>query len=350
MGRSFVIATAVVVCSAPLAARADETHGYCYYVKGVAAAETALMVSPVLFATVGRIDQSSIVMTPDPTTPDIRYTAGVSYRLTGIVEGIFNTRRANAECRRHEALAQVQGESTYHALAARARVLDEALAEAGKMLARANAELERRTATAQDVMSTRVRVDELRAMAASTKLELEALPAPSPQTPLVRALGSLYSADADLERQEARLREIKAFDVSVRVGYDTYLGLDDASPLFAVLSISFSPGWLAQRGANSRAASGRRHLVQEEYGTHQVDTTTTRLKAMLAVEAKRETETGALVDVLGEQLEQLRKIGGDGSRRLYETVWFEWIKARAEHEYLVSHVQALAEILGEDAK
>jgi hypothetical protein len=89
--------------------------------------------------------------------------------------------------------------------------------------------------------------------------------------------------------------------------------------------------------------------VQEEYGTHQVDTTTTRLKAMLAVEAKRETETGALVDVLGEQLEQLRKIGGDGSRRLYETVWFEWIKARAEHEYLVSHVAALREILGEDA-
>jgi len=342
--------SALMVAALAGAARADESHGYCDYVEGVASAESALMFSPVLFASVGKLEQSAVTGDPTAASEDLRYTAGVGYSLTGILEGVLVKKRAKAECRRHEALAQVAGESTYHALAARQKVLDEALDEADEMLVRAAAELDRKTATAQEVVSTRVRVDELRALAAETKLELDALPRPAAGRPMASALRELYSADAALEKNDARLREAKAFDVSVRVGYDSFLGADDGSPYFAVLSVSFSPGWIVQRGANQRAAAGRRHLVQEEYGTHQVDTTTTRLNAMLEVERKRVTETGALVDDLGAQLDQLKKIGGEGSRRLRETVWFEWIKARAEHEYLVAHVAAIEEILGVEAE
>src|SRR5688500_3367522 len=169
-------------------AHADEAHGYCDYVEGVASAESALLFSPTLFTSVGKIEQSSIVDTPDAASNDLRVTAGVSYSLTGIYEGILIKKRAKAECRRHEALAQVQGESTYHALAARQKVLEEALEEADKMLARAADELERRTATAQEVVSTRVRVDELRSMAASTRLEIEALPKPAEGRPMASAL------------------------------------------------------------------------------------------------------------------------------------------------------------------
>jgi hypothetical protein len=343
-------AAVALLAGVPGAARADETHGYCDYVEGVAAAESALMFSPTLFGSVGKLEQNAVTGDPTAASEDLRYTAGVAYSLTGVVEGILTRKRAKAECHRHEALAQVQSESTYHALDARRKVLDEALEEADEMLARASEELDRRTATAQEVLSTRVRVDELRAMAADTKLELEALPKPAAGVPMKSALTTLYRADATLERSDARLREMKALDVSVRVGYDSFLGTDGASPYFAVLTVSFNPGWIVQRGANKKAASGRRHLVQEEYGTHQVDTTTTRLNAMLEVERKRLTETGALVDDLDTQLRQLERIGGEGSRRLRETVWFEWVKARADHEYLVAHVAALEEILGAEAE
>jgi hypothetical protein len=331
-------------------AHADESHGYCDYVEGVASAESALMFSPTLFASVGRMETN--IVTGDPTivaTEDLRYTAGVSLSLTGIAQGLLTRKRAKAECRRHEALAQVASESTYHALAARQKVLDEALEEADEMLARADRELEARTATATEVLSTRVRIDELRAMAAETRLELEALPKPAAGVPMASALTELYRADTALEKNDARLRELDAIDISVKVGYDNYLGLDDNSPYFAVLSFSFNPGWIVQRGANKRAAAGRRHLVQEEYGTHQVDTTTTRLNAMLEVERKRVKETGALVEDLDQQLDQLKKISGEGSRRLRETVWFEWVKARADHEYLVAHVAAIEAILGAES-
>lgn len=331
-------------------ARADETHGYCDYVEGVASAESALLFSPTVFATVGRLDRNAVTGDPTVASDELRTTAGLSYSLTGIVEGILTKKRAKAECRRHEALAQVASESTYHALAARQKVLDEALEEADEMLARADRELEARTATATEVLSTRVRIDELRALAAETRLELEALPKPAAGVPMSSALRELYSADTALEKQDARLREMKAIDVSVRVGYDSFLGGDDGSPYFAVLTVSFNPGWIVQRGANKKAARGRRHLVQEEYGTHQVDTTTTRLNSMLEVERKRVAETGALVEDLDKQLDQLKKISGEGSRRLRETVWFEWVKARAEHEYLVAHVAAIEAILGAETE
>src|SRR5687768_16472703 len=126
------------------------------------------------------------------------------------------------------------------------------------MLARADRELKARTATATEVLSTRVRIDELRSMAADTKLELESLPRPAAGVPMASALKELYSSDTALEKNEARLREMKAIDVSVRVGYDSFLGADGNSPYFAVLTVSFNPGWIVQRGANKRAASGRR--------------------------------------------------------------------------------------------
>ena len=342
-----------LVCALGIGARAahaDETHGYCEYVEGVAAAESALMFSPTAFLTYGKIEQSSLVDSADATTGDTRFIGGISYSVTGIYEGVLTRKRAKADCRRHEALAQVQSESTYHALAARQKVLDDALDEAAAMLARANQELDRRTATAQEVTSTRVRVDELRAMAAETRLELEALPKPAAGRPMASALKELYRADAALERNDARLREAQAFDVSLRFGYDSFLGADGGSPYFALVTFSFNPAWVVQRAANKRAARGRRHLVQEEYGTHQVDTTTTRIRSMLEVERKRVEETRALVDDLSSQLDQLKQIGGAGSRRLRETVWFEWVKARADHEYLVAHVAALEEILGAEAE
>jgi hypothetical protein len=79
-----------------------------------------------------------------------------------------------------------------------------------------------------------------------------------------------------------------------------------------------------------------------------LDATESRLRAVLAIEEKRAEETGALVADLDGQLEALRQVGGDNSRRARQTVWFEWVKVKAEHEFLTAHVASLRQVLGED--
>ena len=36
----------------------------------------------------------------------------------------------------------------------------------------------------------------------------------------------------------------------------------------------------------------------------------------------------------------------DESRRYKQTVWFEMVKAKAQHAYLEAHVQSIKEVLG----
>jgi hypothetical protein len=328
------------------AARAD---GYCDHVKGVAAAESALYYSPEFFGSVGYVEQPQEDVV-GAETDGVRITAGLRYSISDLIEANATKKHATADCDRHLALDKIEGASSYRAVTARVRVLDAALEKAEKMLADADSDLRSGRATAQVVAATRLRVDEVRTMAASAHAELEGLPDPGEGTTLSGALGAYYRADAAMETQEGALRRAKAWDVSVRFGYDQFLGRENDPPFFGVVSLTFDLGWFAQVGANKRAASGRSRAVREEHGTAQIDSSTTRLQAMLDLETQRAEETAVLVDDLEKQLKALQKLAGDESRRYRETVWFDWVKVKAEHDYLVAHIESLREILGEDSK
>ncbi len=339
------IAAAALV-AAQGAARAD---GYCDHAEGVAAAESALLFAPQLFGSFGYVDQPDVVAAPDATSDSLRFTAGVKITLTGLYEGALVKKRAKADCRRHAALDAVEGETTYRALEAKAKVLDAALDEATAILEDANADLERRRATAQEVTATRLRVDELRDLAADTRAQLEALPPPGEGRSMARALDVFQDADAEVERTEGKLRRARAWDVSVRIGYDKFLeNDDDESPFFGVVSIGFNLGWFLQGKANQKAASGRRKLVEEE--SAEIGAGADQLRALLEIEKKREEESGVLVGELERQLAKLKKIEGEDSRQFRQTIWFSWVKAKADHEYLVAHVASLEEILGEETE
>ena len=118
------------------------------------------------------------------------------------------------------------------------------------------------------------------------------------------------------------------------------------SPYFAVVQVNFNLGFLLQGSANKKAAAGRKKLVQEE-GAQLLEVTESRLRSMLELESKRAEETGVLADDLERQLDALKKLGGGESRRYRQTVWFDWVKVKAEHEYYAAHVASLREILGE---
>lgn len=331
----------LVLCAAA-PARAEDA--YCDYVENVAAAESATLFAPELFASFGYVDQAGTIDIPDSTSDDLRVTAGLRVGLSRMYQGLLTRKRATADCRRNTALGQVQGETTYRALEARARVLEDALDQAEKILAEADADLDARRATAQEVFATRLRVDQLREQAAATRRALDELPKPAEGRSMAGALAAYYDADADVESADASLRRARAWDLSVRFGYDKFLEADDESPYFAVLQLNVNLGVVFQGKANREAAAARRRLVREEAGG-QVKSTTTRLQALLAIEKQREAETAVLVEDLEQQLKALRRLGGD-ARRLRDTVWFEWVKARAEHEYFAAHVASLSAILG----
>jgi len=325
---------------------AGADDGYCDHVQGVAAAESATLLAPDVFGSFGYVDQAAIVTAPDSTSNDLRLTLGISYDASKVYQGVLTRSRAKADCRRHQALARVQGATTHQALEAKAAVLDGALAEAARILAEADDDLASRRATAQDVTATRLRVDQLRAMAAETRRALASLPPPPPGS-LTGALAAYQGADAEVESIQARLRRARAFDLGVRFGYDKFLDGDDESPYFALVAFRVNLGVVLQGSGNARAAAGRRRMAQGAAG--ELDATMTRMREILSIQQEREAQTAIIVADLDKQLDALRGVGGESGRRLRNTVWFEWVKAKAEHAYLASHVASLRQVLDEEA-
>lgn len=336
-----------LILVAALSGTAYAEDSYCDYVEGVANAQAAVQMSPELIGTVGYVEQPDQSI-DSGTSKGLRLIAGVRYRLSGIYEGSATRGRAKADCRRHRAFEQVRGETTSRALAARLKVLDSALVEAEKILKSDEADFAARRMTAQEATATRVRVEELRELAASDQRQLSTLPPPS-ERPIAGALASYRDADADIERYEAKLRRAQAIDVSVRFGFDDFPGRPTESPYFAVLSVGLNLGLLFQSSANTRAATARRQLVRSGQGLG-VEGQVDRLHETIEIESKREKETQLLVKELERQLEALNRIGGEESKRYKQTVWFELVKARAQHAYLATHVETIQEVLGGETK
>jgi hypothetical protein len=302
------------------------------------------MFSPELIGSIGYVEQPPAAVNPDATQKGVRLIAGVRYSLSNFYTGFATRDRAKADCRRHKAFEQVRGETASRAIAARLKILDDALVEAEEILKTDEADYAAHRTTAQEATTTRVRVEEIRALAAEDQRALSTLPAPSEQ-PLAGALANYRTADAEVEDNEAKLRRAAGIDVSVRFGIDQYAERDNPQPYFAVLSVGINTGILFQGGANKRSAAGRHKLVESGQGPG-VEATVDQLRTTLDIESKRAKETEALVQELERQLDALGKIGGDESKRYKQTVWFEWVKAKAQHEYLATHVHTIREVLG----
>ena len=316
---------------------------YCDHAEAVASSESAVLMGPELFGTIGWVEGADTT-TSIASTNQARLIAGVRIKVGGIYQGMVTRDHARADCRRHQAIDQVVGASQYVALQARVKAIEDALPEAQKYLTDDLADLEARRANAQDVTATRLRVEELRQLDEDTRRELQALP--PLEGKLDGALTSYYTADADMERDEGKLRAAQGWDVQVRFGLDEFLQQDTPQPWFAAVTASFDLGWLYEGAANRRAAAARARVAREAHVDDPIGATMVQLQTVLATEEKREGETRALVADLSKQLKELRDLGGDQTRRYRETVWFEWVKANADHEYLAAHVASLREVLG----
>ena len=334
--------------ASPSAAPSPSDDGYCDFVEGVANSTSYVQLAPSVFSDFGYIPESPITTNPTAQQTTLRLIAGVNYRLTGIYEGLATRDHAVADCRRHQALAQVRGQTEARALAARVKVLDDALPQAEKILRDTTDDMEARRTTAQEATATRLRVEELRGLDADAHSQLAALPPPG-SAPLSTALATYQAADAQMEHDDAKLRTAQGVDVSVKLGLDDFLdapaGTTPASP-FALLSVSLNLGTFLQGGQNARAASGRRRLLASGHEPLEVDATIEKIRATIEIETRRAQDTDALVADLQRQMDQLGRIGGDDSKRYRETVWFDYVKAKADQAYLAAHIASLREVLG----
>ena len=58
----------------------------------------------------------------------------------------------------------------------------------------------------------------------------------------------------------------------------------------------------------------------------------------------------SMIADLDRQLQILASLAGEDSQRVRQTIWFDWIKAKADLAFLQAHVDALREVLGPDAR
>lgn len=327
---------------------APADDGYCDYVHGVASSTSSILMSPTLIGMFGYVDQGIASATVNPNNT-LRTIAGVKYSFSGLYQGLAQRKHADADCTRHNALEQVRGETNARALAAKAKVLDEALAEAEKILKETNADYEARRTTAQEATALRLRVEELRGMAADTHNQLSALPAATDR-PLGAAMVAYHQSDADMEEQEAKIRKAAAFDLVIRAGVDEYLDSAVVNPTqgFGLLELDINLGLLFQSSANGQAAAGRKRLVQTGHDPLGVDATIDRVRTLIEVETRRQQDNAALVAELQRQIDALAKIPGEDSRKYRQTVWFDFIKAKADQAYLTAHLAALHEVAGNE--
>jgi hypothetical protein len=341
-----MIRTCAVVSILTTAAAPAHADGYCDFVEGVADAQSDLLYAPQVFGTIGYVKEPS-VSAAEAVSAGTRAQVGIDWKISGLWEGSATREHARMDCQRHQALDRVQGESLYAALDEKQKVLAEVGKEGDKILAQAMEELAARRTTSTEVVGIRLRVNELRELAAETRRQIATLPPMQPGEKLGGALGAYYAADDELERYEGRLRKLQGIDVRVRLGYDQFLDRADNAPVFALLSVGLNLGVLFQGSANDRAAAGRRVLTREQHHIQLVDTTLTHLKGLIETENARAEETAALMKDLETQMANLDRVGGDDNRRARQTVWFEWAKVKADHAYLVTHVASLRQVIGE---
>ena len=338
----------------------ETADGYCDFVLGTAAAQSALAWSPELFGNFGYIDQQTGVLdVPEPgTASSLRLTAGLRYSLSGIFTGLALRNRAEADCRRQRALSRVRqtsqnGEQLARraALLAQLKVLEGAQPEAGNMLRQAQAQFQQRNIAAPELLALRLRVDDLAATVAAARREVQALPPETMNQPsLETALHEFYDADAEVERREASLRRAESWDFGVRFGYDQFLEEDDdRTPLFGVVSLSYNLGGLWMGLGNSRSAAGRRRYAAQEGRRlgYEEGLENQRLASLRQIDQRRKAETEVLRADLEAQFAAIKDMDGELATRFRQTLWFDLIKIRAEDEYLRAHLQSLASILGE---
>ena len=340
--------------------------GACAFARGVADAESYVLVGPELFGRFGGVNL--VESTVNGTTLGAekqRLTLGVNYSLGHLYQGLTVRKRGDAECRRETARVGLEAAlyagpdyAKGPALAAQAQVLQTALPEGQKIVDDLREEVRKQQATAEELEAARLRLDTLRALLSQTVLERQRLPPaaaqPSAQAALAQLLKDFRAADDEVEEIAGRLRFASAWDLSVRGAYDKVFDATQTTspPLFGMVMVSYNLGGLFQPAANARAREGRRQREAEDLAgvDRRAAELLRQLRAMRSAEDMRLRDVAVLTADLEQQLKQVQNLQTARVRRFGELLWFELTRLRAEQAFLQVHLKDLAVVTGEGAQ
>jgi hypothetical protein len=352
-----IVSAMIVVALTATAARAaedDAGDAYCAFAESVSKSESALLFSPQFFLDYGVVNGNDVTTGAGGVTsapPTERLTFGARYSLVaGLVRGVVNRQRASADCDRHRAesglarfLVENREQVSPSALDAKLTILRAAMPRAQEVLRTLRGNVERSHATVEELEATQVRVDDLEASLQVAETLRAGLPTrttlPSPEELLRRH----RAADEEMGKYEARLRLTEAFDIQLRGGYDRFFGLRDDLPLFGVISLTINPAVIYMPFAESDAAKARARVVRLENDAveQKAELLALRLRALLAGERRRLGEVRVLLADVEGRIHAIESIESDKLRRFREAMWFDWVKLKAEQEFLKVHVGEL---------
>jgi hypothetical protein len=333
---------------------------YCKYVSGVATSQADILKSPVLFASLGSASAEILPSELSSTTSvanRTRFFGGASYSLGNVMRGEALKHEARADCEQYEitsgleAFLQENWEAlTSDALDARAQVLRDALVQAKDILGRSQKLLEAHVATSQEYHAMQLRNDELLQILEQTDSDMGK--AAKSESLALLPLHEMLKKQQDLltrqEVEQGKSREAGTWDISATAGGQRIINAGQSSPYFASVTLSVNPGRLWQTGAERRATEGFHRWIQEDPTGPSVRTfmLINHFVAIQTAEAKRLHETETLMADLEQRLESVRAIENDKVQSYEDYVWFDYIKIKAEHAYLVAHLKDLATVAG----
>ena len=354
---------AVIVLFSSTVARAGELaedgNAFCSFAGAVARSESALALSPQLFVDYGVVNGND-VLTAGTTSistlpPSQRLTVGLRYSLVGLFQGVTTRKRASADCERYRAasalarfLVENREQVSPASLDAKLTVLHAASGKAREIVAATHTALERGRATVEEAEAADLRAAELAALTSEAEGLRAGLPSRTALEPPETLLEHALEAEARVERYDAQLRQSRAFDVSLRGGYDQVFGQRDVLPLFAVVSMTLNPAAIYQPVPEAEALRARvRWVHAETEGVAQkVELLAGRLRATLAGERRRLRETAVLLADVEGRLRALETIESERIRRVRDATWFDWVRLKADQEFLRVHVAELEQSLG----
>jgi hypothetical protein len=335
---------------------ATDSAAYCDFVSGVARSESAVLVAPVAFGSVGAISGADATGGSSTLPPRGRVTAGLSYSASSLVRGLALDSRADAECQRYRAESEVHafvaatvGGRRASALAAKLAVLQAAIPRAEVYVKAFQVGVAAAQNTVDDLQALEMRTDALRSASSDVRAELEATAGTValPAQPLDGLLRNRDSAEIEASRQDARVRSTQGWDVALRGGYEQIFDVYSAVPLFGSVTVSVDLGTFFQGSEEKRAAAGRTAWRQREVeGVDQrALASLERLKGLHADEQQRLVETRALGAEMDARAQSVAAATGPRARAFAELVWFDQVKIKAEEAYLVAHLAELDRLL-----
>jgi len=336
---------------------------YCDYAWGATRSSVSQQLYPRLFLSGGVLTGADSVSATGSSGNGSgtlwRLQAGLSYGLADLNEGLALLDRARAECALYlqqselfAFLARYDGPDSMAGALAKIRILEQALPAAEHILDEVRELLLHHQATVEDLNATSLRVDTLRAELGSSRALVAAVSRKHRVSArnVTDLMLSYQSATERVAKSESRVRQSRRFDLAVRAGYDRLFGVRDGVPLSATLTLTISPGALAQPEAEEQAHRGRTGWATRGLeGVHdRVAVLLARLRAVLEAQTRRGQDTRVLLADLEARYKAVEAIAGDSVRAYRDYLWFDLIRLRAEDAYLRAQLEELYALLPPD--